>query len=820
MAFRFLLLYVVVSFLTVRAQDKSWLMVDSVGQIYSREFSMMAFHNDYYQGRRGALEFVLHGDRIASNGDLRLNPVPIPDGAFNPFPTIIDRTHNTDENTVTVNLKNEPLQLGYTIHSSAIANGIRVKVTLDKPLPDSLLGRLGFILEIFPGHYKGKSFFMDGKPGLFPYQFNGTRRMGNSGLEGVAMASGKKLSMAPEDSLHHFVVESREGVLELIDGRASTNHKWFILRQRFVRGQTEVEWTFIPAINKNWREAPVIGFSQIGYHTRQRKVSVIELDPMDEYSEATLYKIGPDGSRTIVLRALPKPWGKYYRKNFVQFDFSHITDEGLYALGYQNLMTEAFAIRADLFHSDFWRPTLETFIPAQMCHMSVWDRMRWWHGLCHMDDALQAPPGIEHFDHYHMGDTTFTRFRANEHIPGLNQGGWHDAGDNDIESPSNSSTLHTLSLAYEEFGLASDQTYINHAENAVRLHEPDGVPDLLQQIVHGAKYILANYDAFGHYSRGVVEPDFEQYLQMGDASWQTDGLVYSPDLLPHQRTATHSGKRDDRWVFTNYTFSYEADAAEALAAATRALAGYDTALSAKCLRTALTVWHDISKNFKSEADEHPRYRGYREVLKKQVAAELFLCTRSEVFRNELRQIPEVTGRLTGYYLAAMSRVVDHLSDKALKDRLRKMATEFQAQQDAVLAQHPYSVPPIHTMFGTGFSYMSVASTQYYLHKAFPDIVSTSIIDHVLAYMHGNHPVCNHSLVNGVGAKSITSAYGFNRADFSYIPGGICAGPLLIEPDFIEFQIDDPFFWVQKEYTIASGATYVFMMLAAEHLFAE
>jgi hypothetical protein len=40
---------------------------------------------------------------------------------------------------------------------------------------------------------------------------------------------------------------------------------------------------------------------------------------------------------------------------------------------------------------------------------------------------------------------------------------------------------------------------------------------------------------------------------------------------------------------------------------------------------------------------------------------------------------------------------------------------------------------------------------------------------------------------------MTIAYGFNRADWSYIPGGVSSGTALIRPDFPELK-DFPYLW--------------------------
>ena len=71
--------------------------------------------------------------------------------------------------------------------------------------------------------------------------------------------------------------------------------------------------------------------------------------------------------------------------------------------------------------------------------------------------------------------------------------------------------------------------------------------------------------------------------------------------------------------------------------------------------------------------------------------------------------------------------------------------------------------------------------------------------------------------SGVGASSMTTAYGYNRMDYSYIPGGVVSGTALIRPDFPELK-NFPYLWQQAEYVMGEGAThFMFLVLAADHL---
>lgn len=81
---------------------------------------------------------------------------------------------------------------------------------------------------------------------------------------------------------------------------------------------------------------------------------------------------------------------------------------------------------------------------------------------------------------------------------------------------------------------------------------------------------------------------------------------------------------------------------------------------------------------------------------------------------------------------------------------------------------------------------------------FPDIVSADYMLNALNFMLGVHPGSNTaSFASGVGARSTIVAYGFNRADSSYIPGGVVSGTALIRRDTPELK-DSGFLWQQRE----------------------
>jgi hypothetical protein len=106
----------------------------------------------------------------------------------------------------------------------------------------------------------------------------------------------------------------------------------------------------------------------------------------------------------------------------------------------------------------------------------------------------------------------------------------------------------------------------------------------------------------------------------------------------------------------------------------------------------------------------------------------------------------------------------------------------------------------------------------FLHLAFPKIFSNEFVFNALNFVLGCHPGENTaSFVSGIGVNSLTVAYGVNRDEWSYIPGGIGSGTALIRPDLPELKVW-PYFWQQTEYVIGGGtADFILLSMAADYL---
>lgn len=79
------------------------------------------------------------------------------------------------------------------------------------------------------------------------------------------------------------------------------------------------------------------------------------------------------------------------------------------------------------------------------------------------------------------------------------------------------------------------------------------------------------------------------------------------------------------------------------------------------------------------------------------------------------------------------------------------------------------------------------------------------------------PASNVSYVSTVGTSSKLIAYGNNRADYSFIPGGMIPGVVIIQPDFPELKDAWPFLWYENEYVVDAATTFILAASAAQAL---
>jgi endoglucanase len=801
------------------AQNES-LVINDQEYLEMTGLNVMLAHDFYPESHQGGVGIIQNGLRVATNGDIRLEPAP---GQWQPVPKVGQR--KVDRNTQEISVRMEypdadknrkgfnpiiypDLNFAYTLKIKPEGKAFRIIVDLENPLPEEWIGKVGFNFELFPGILFGKSFYIGDNAGTFTRQANGPMFKDPAGeVQIVPMGEGRRLTIAPESDRQRMIIEnSNEGNLQLIDGRGKHNNGWFVVRSLIAKGATirAVDWLVTPNAIPGWRHEPVVQISQVGYHPKQEKVAVIEIDLKDkERYKVEVLRASENGGLEIAMEGAPKEWGKFLRYQYLQFDFTSVTKPGMYVVRYGHYQTEPFQVNSNVYQRNVWQPTIEYFLPAQMCHMRINERYKVWHGACHLDDARMAPLNLNHFDGYLQGSSALQEnFKSGERVPGLDQGGWHDAGDFDLRIESQAETIHMLSLIYERFKVDYDNTTIDQKNRAVEIQQPDGKNDILQQIEHGALPIVAGYKSLGRLYRGVICPTLRQYVLLGDPVNMTDNKPFSGKEDAQTPPVGLPGSPDDRWVFTEDNPNREIQTAAALAATARVMKSFNPTLSKECLNIATSLW-EISK--------------VKDPLRKlSTAVELYITTGDKKYSSWILANKLLIASNTNNTATIVGPVLNQLNDKSFKESMLKGVASLRKEIDAQGLKSPYGMPYEPDIWGAGWGIQDFGVKQYLLHESYPEVFDAKYILHALNFILGCHPGTNtSSFVSGVGARSLTTAYGFNRSDWSYIPGGSASGTALIRPDYPEL-LTWPFLWQQTEYVLGGGTTdYLFLVLASD-----
>ena len=799
--------------------------------------NVLVYSNIYNGGfcdeKLAGIEIIQRGERLATGGGIRFMNTP---EQWDIYGEMTNREVNRDENYIEVELTYEDYDFVSKIRVTPNGEGVLMQVYLDKPVPANLVGKAGMNLEFFPASYFGKNYLVDGAARILPRfpmhdtevrplaekipQYFGETTFDDRGrdefLVPLPMSTGKSIVLAPEDDELCVSITSDEDV-SIYDGRHLAQNGTFVVRSLLPAGKTGkvLEWYVEPSSNPEWIREPNIGFSQIGYTPAQSKVSVVELDKRDKIAPtAKILRVNPDGSQTLALNAKVEEWGVFYsRYNYARIDFSEVREPGLYVIEYDGVQTNAFPIDKDIY-SDKWHSSMDMSIVIAMDHMEVNEGYRIWHGRANMDDAIMAPANIRIHDGYSQGAENYTKYKPLEHVPGLAVGGWYDAGDFDIQQNSVVTTTVDLASLWRLFQPKRDMTYIDEVTKYADIHRPDGVPDVVQQIMHGTLNMNAQIEALGFVSRNIGQPQMHQYHHLGDALTLTDGLIYDPSLKPYQVSADgkRSGTYDDRIVMTNRPSAGSVmNSIVGLASAYPALKNYYPEEAERSLKNALMLWN----KYVGEGDNGVRG-----------AIELYYATGDEKFKNIfmpaiLRQVNTLgesvnnennNRRNSGSNMGQILRVYDML-DADAKAKVDAAIPAYIERLSNVGSDNPYCVPISGGGWAGNNQVISNSFNAYLVWKQYPELVDPEMVLKGLNYLYGNHPYNNLSFITGVGVATKKVAYGNNRADYNVIPGGVVPGLLMRKPDFMENKDDYPFLWGENECCINSVPNYVMLNLA-------
>ena len=814
------LLFVMTGLLTMTAVHAQELRLNELDYFERQGVNILVFSNSFNGGfndeKNSGIEIIHHGVRTIQGGAVRLNNTP---EQWDLVPMMTDRKVNREKGTIEVALRYNDYDFNSRIVATTKGKAVEIAVWLDKPVPEKLAGEAGLNIEFLPSQYWLKTYTMDGRLGRLPRyatsqtitrpnsekprQFKGFKTYDDRGtdrfVDPLPLETGHRLSMATDDPSRLVTISSDDAELKLFDGRMLAQNGWFVVRSVLPKGKTGkvVTWTVEPHAIPGWIREPNIGFSQVGYIPEQPKVAVIELDKNDpmQAGSASLMRLNPNGTTEEAFKDDVKVWGPYYKYNYVKFDFSAVKEPGVYYIQYGKTRTNDFLIDEHVYDK-ITDATTDVWVPIHMNHMYVTEGYRTWHGEPFKEGYLQAPES-DHFDLHSQGKTTDTKYKPYELIPGLNVGGFFDAGDFDIETGSNINVVQNFIRTWELFHPQRDETFVSQEQRYVELHRPDGKPDILQFIEHGVLNLVTQAEQIGHMSQTLSNSVLDNYHHLGDAASITDGLHYDPSLKPYEVSADgkRSGTPDDMWAFTTRNPRLDLQAAGVFSSAARVLKGYNDNLAARAQKQA--------DRLRKEANELIAKRPNRR------------DRQADADNDWLTGIGDGTtsgaSRFSRDVIRNLQTMLDSIpmKDAAYKEKLRPAVQQYAEYIKSFDKQNPYGVPIGLGNWAGVNAVLNFGITVNYAHIYYPDIVSKDEVYRVANWLYGCHPYHNYSFVAVVGAARPKQVfYGNNRADFSAIPGNVAPGLLFRKPDHFENFDDWPFLWGQNEGTIAGNTQYV------------
>ena len=558
----------------------------------------------------------------------------------------------------------------------------------------------------------------------------------------------------------------------------------------------------------------VVHVNQVGYHSDSEKWAITE---EEGYPLNTAYLQIKSGNNWKSIKTLSRK--KYVAKggrHYQRFDFSSVDDLGTYRIKYRTVYSPPFRIAKDVF-KQLYKDTLTFFFPSQMCHIQVNLGGPVHHKACHMDDALQVRPNKTGPDGYSSYGANSTARQVGSRVP-VTAGGWHDAGDYDLNVASNAFTLLLMSWAYEDFKANLDVTTLNSTTRQF-IRKNNKMPDILEQIAWSARWMLQMKGGDGRVYIGVVAPSQHLY-----------GLAEKPDLMTDQQNGTY----DDREVYTVVSAANQLKYAAAMAAVSRALESKMPDLSKKALTAAESAYRYF-QNHRNTWVQTPYNRCpecWQEDMRTAAAIELYLATGKKKYKNSAlagkkslenvyvgsRRYMEST--INWYALPHAIRAVDQFpeireyAEKGAK-RWRKVFGSF---EDASI----FGVDDAYedTSWGIIGQNLGMAIIHYMIEHYLPETSDEQVGIRYLNYITGLHPGPNYSFIVGKGA--ITPRYqhsAFLEGAYGKAPGSIKGAvvtgirPTNI-PGLMEYD-DRRDYYYGNEATIAINSIYLYVSLAAE-----
>jgi endoglucanase len=170
-----------------RVPDTGGFVLNERDYFQNRGVGVMVYADNYIDTHQGGVIVISHGNRIATNGDLRLEATP---GQWSPMAKLekreVDRANQAIRATLSYPDRSKhhagfnplhypDLELGYDLVVAAKGDAIEIRVDLHRPLPREWADIANFQIELYPPDLFGRTWHLDDTHGIFPRQPYGVR---------------------------------------------------------------------------------------------------------------------------------------------------------------------------------------------------------------------------------------------------------------------------------------------------------------------------------------------------------------------------------------------------------------------------------------------------------------------------------------------------------------------------------------------------------------------------------------------------------------------------------------------------------------------
>jgi hypothetical protein len=658
----------------------------------------------------------------------------------------------------------------FTLRASAQDNRVRLALTRIGTWPaEAAWCSYQFVVPV--SAYGGTQAMADGKAVLMP---------ADKPADPQIVSGAKQLLLGGDDPRTRLELTSTQGIV-VVDAR-----QWGTPGYQISIGLESaaiIEMALPPGDAAQLR--PRLCASQLGYSSAGLKEISMEWPRGTPRPPDRVTVVDAAGTALVTRRFGPTVRLDYAQNDYASLDLSPIQTPGDYRVECEFGEQRNITIKPTLFDDAVWVPTLARFIPWQMCHADV----SFADGLlpnlpaCHMDDGQRVPANLGHvIDGFYSYESDLTPYAAGAMIP-LASGGWHDAGDYDLNVHAQGYSTWKMALTFEEFGVTHDSTTVDLAAQKVVCGQGDGVPDILQQVQWGAVWLLSMQQADGLVYPGVC---------------CRPGGQYTADVLPEKLSDGKPGTGDERYVYVDYQSDSQLAQVISLAAVARVLKDADPALAGRCLEAAKQAYayfdtHPVSCRTNTYFDK--RAEDGLDGAHAAALAELFMTTADDSYMRRLIGLadkiakskvtwPAAYATSTGnwwYAPTVLARLLPQVEDAALKQAILTLCGNAVAEQTSQSSARPWPFMWWHLLdWGSSGHALGRTFDAYYLEKAVPGSFTLERTQREMLWILGYHPLSDVTFVCGIAPNDpkyvyngrLHGRYGDKAAS---VPGAVVPG---------------------------------------------